>query len=512
MLKKIFASVIAMTLVISTFAACGGNSTNESGSATASSSSESQGGETSDAGTANDGWTPIGSPDAPVDVHVVVKDVFPDEDDVKLLVQAVNEKMAAHGQYVNLIFDEPPASGYAGAMPLAVMNGEISSDLIYFQGGDQQVSAQGLLVDWTPYIENSQFIKGLMDESNVAKLESYPYLLWLAPPRVSTPVVRSDWAAEMASYDALVNDPTPDNYYAFFKELVDSGKCKYALTLDDNIDRINTMFNHAFGVTGQCVQEDGKWIFSKASQAEKEKLAFFAKLYKDGLLDPDFVTNDWAAMEQKFYDGEAAVVAGTAGAVIKIYDDKMQSLYGADSALVVLPPAKGVSQSYLSIDVTKESRGFGINADSENIEAAVAVLDFMASPEGRILDKVGIEGIHYNVENNQIKFTDLFTSWWSRFWETTRNFNPDPALAEPVYTPAAQDSLDQVNKFMVMDHSILIPEELATQWDAMTQLYNEFSTNVIKGTTSIDEFDKFVEDWNKAGGDAFESVLQDAFN
>lgn len=137
-----------------------------------------------------DGWAPIGSPDAPVDVRIMIKDVFPDEEDVISLTTAINEKMAAHGQYVNVIIEEPPADSYKTAVPLAVMNGEIEADLIYFQGGDEAVSAQGLLEDWTPYLESSQFLTTIMDESNVEKMANYPYLLWLAPPRTPAPVMR----------------------------------------------------------------------------------------------------------------------------------------------------------------------------------------------------------------------------------------------------------------------------------------------------------------------------------
>lgn len=456
-------------------------------------------------------WPAIGSPDAPVTVKVVCKDVFPDEEDVIDLVAAINEKMAAHGQYVNVEFVDPPSSSYKTAMPLAVMNGEVDADIIYFQGGDEAVSAQGLLEDLTPYIESSTYVKNLMEETNVERLQNYPYLLWLAPPRTSTPGIRTDLAEQCDSYEALMADPTIDNYYAFMKELQDKGLCKYALTADGGLDRLNSIFNHAFGVTGTCIQEDGKWIFSKASQAEKAKLEFYAKLYAEGLLDPDFLTNTWDVMEQRWYDGDAAIVAGTAGATVQIYDTKMRSVHGDDAALTILPPAKGVSQAYTSIDVTKESRGYAINAESQNKEAAWAVLEFMASPEGRILDKVGIEGKQYNIENDQIVFTDKFSGWWARFWDTTYKFDPEPALAEPVLTAAASESLDMVNQYSVMDHNLLIPDELAPQWDAMTNLYNEYAADIIRGVKTIDSFDTFVEEWNNAGGNEFEALLQETF-
>ena len=504
-MKKLLSLALALVMLLACLAGCGGNNSGANTSNNGSGDTQSSGDTSGEAGT-------IGSPDAPVDVKIIIKDVFPDEEDVQLLAENINEKMAENGQYVNVIFLDPPAGEYPTALPLAVMNGEIDADLIYFQGGDQAVAEQGLLEDLTPYIENSTYVKSLMDESNVEKLESYPYLLWLAPPRTSTPVIRKDWAEQMDSYDDLIADPTVENYYNFFKELKDKGFVEYALSADGDTTRFDSIFNHAFGVTGTCVQEDGQWIFSKASQAEKDKLEFYAKLYAEGLLDPNFLTNTWDVMEQEFYDGDAGIIAGTAGATIQIYDNKMVSLYGDEAALTVLPPAKGVSQSYTSVDVTKESRGFAINVDSPNKDAAFAVLEFMASPEGRILDKVGIEGVHYTVEDNQIVFTDKFTSWWARFWETTRNFDPqDPSLAEPVLTESAQESLDLVDEYMVMDHSILIPNELTPQWDAMQNLYNEYAADIIRGVRPISDFDTFVEEWNAAGGNDFAPLLQEAF-
>lgn len=502
-MKKLCSLVLAAIMLTACLTGCGGDN----------------GGSTNPGGTCGGSSVPpistdgaIGAEGSPVEIHVLVKDVFPDEEDVQLLCKAINEKMAANGQYVNVIFDEPPASSYPTALPLAVMNGEITADLIYFQGGDQAVSDQGLLEDLTPYIDGSTYVKDLMDESNVAKLKSYPYLLWLAPPRTYTPVIRTDWAEQMDSFQALTSDPTPDNYYSFFKELKDKAGVDCAITADGSTARLDSIFNHAFGVTGTAVQEDGKWIFSKASQAEKAKLEFYAKLYKDGLLDSDFLTNTWDVMEQKFYEGRAAVLSGTAGAVIQIYNAKMTSVNGEAAALTVLPPAKGISQSYTSVDVTKEGRGFAINVDSKNKEAAFAVLEFMASPEGRILDKVGIEGKHYNVEGDKIVFTDQFNSWWARFWDTTNKFEPqNPSLAEPVLSAPAAKSLELVNDYMVMDKNIIIPSEMTPQWDAMLNLYNEYSADIIRGVRPISDFDEFVQKWNQAGGDAFAPILQEAF-
>lgn len=514
-MKKFLSLALVLMMLLSVLTACGGdNSSDNSGSNnnsnTGSSDNSGGGGNTNAGDSSTAGGGAIGSAGSPVEVHVMVKDVFPSEEDTQLLCMAINEKMAEQGMYVSVIFDEPPASGYASALPLAVMNGEVTADLIYFQGGDQAVTAQGFLEDLTPYIAGSTYVKNLMDESNVQKLASYPYLLWLSPPRINTPGIRTDWTEQLSTYDALIADPTTDNYLAFFKDIKDTFGA-YALTSDGQLARFDSIFNHAFGVTGTVIQEDGQWIFSKASQAEKAKLEFYAKLFAEGYIDPNYSTNDWSVAEQNFYDGKVGIYSGTAGATFQVYDTKMTSLYGDGAALTVLPPAKGVSQSYTSVDVTKEARGIGINVDSQNKDAAWAVLEFMASPEGRILDKVGIEGVHYNIEGNQIVFTDKFSSWWARFWDTVNKFDPEPPLAQWVLTDAAQKSLDMVNEYMVMDTNLLIPDEMTPQWDAMTQLYNEYAYDIIHGERPVSDFDEFVEKWNAAGGDQFAPILAETF-
>ena len=87
----------------------------------------------------------------------------------------------------------------------------------------------------------------------------------------------------------------------------------------------------------------------------------------------------------------------------------------------------------------------------------------------------------------------------------------NPSLAEPVLSAPAAKSLELVNDYMVMDKNIIIPSEMTPQWDAMLNLYNEYSADIIRGVRPISDFDEFVQKWNQAGGDAFAPILQEAF-
>jgi putative aldouronate transport system substrate-binding protein len=252
------------------------------------------------------------------------------------------------------------------------------------------------------------------------------------------------------------------------------------------------------------VQENGKWVYSVATEANKNKLAFYAKLYRDGLLDNEYVTKTWETMEQAFYEGSAAFVSGTSGDVVNVYNNKMKDAQGVE--LTVLPPAKGVSQAYQSIDVTKESRGFSINAYSEVKDAAWAVLEYMAGPEGRILDKLGLEGIHYEMKNGKYVLTERFPSWWAKFWPTMNGLDTSKVDGE-VLSQAALDSLDAATEYFAPDTNVLLPEDLLPLKDAMDKLYREYSTDIIRGVRPVSDFDEFVAKWNAAGGQKISDYL-----
>ncbi|WP_332445998.1 extracellular solute-binding protein [Sphaerochaeta sp.] len=448
----------------------------------------------------------IGTPDKPVTVTYLCKDVDPvtDAQQLGILEKDIEEGLAKQGTYVDLVILSAPTGSYATVVPIAFRTGQINPDLIYFQGNDQPLAQEGLLEDLTPYIEKSTNVKAIMADHNKAAMKNYPYLLWLAPARVQIPVMRSDWFASLQSSKALLANPSVDNYYALFKEIKDKGLAKWPITTDGGILKLDSVFNHAFGITATIIKENGKWVYSQATDATKNKLAFYAKLYKDGLLDNEYVTKTWETMEQAFYEGTAGFVAGTAGDVVNVYNNKMKEAQGVE--LAVLPPAKGVSQAYQSIDVTKESRGFAMNADSKVKDAAWAVLEYMAGPEGRILDKLGLEGIHYTMENGKYVLTKQFPSWWAKFWPTMNGLDTSKVVGEVLSSPAIA-SLDAAAKYFAPDTNVLLPEDLLPLKDAMDKLYREYSTDIIRGVRPISDFDEFVTKWNAAGGTRISDYL-----
>ena len=76
----------------------------------------------------------IGTPEAPVKVTFLMKDVMPEEVDTVAVMGAYEKALAAQGTYVDIVVLEAPAGRYVDVVPLAFRTGEINPDMIYFQG------------------------------------------------------------------------------------------------------------------------------------------------------------------------------------------------------------------------------------------------------------------------------------------------------------------------------------------------------------------------------------------
>jgi putative aldouronate transport system substrate-binding protein len=439
----------------------------------------------------------------PTTLTIVAKDFAPEDPGIQKLVKNIEEGMKAEGKNIKLDVVPVQSGTYSEKLGLILQSGNIP-DLIYFQGGDYQFAmTQKILEDLTPYIDKSTNVKASMNVYNKERMKNYPYLLWLSPPISAVPVVRQDWFDKTTSGKNLIANPTTDNYYAFFKELKDTSGAQYAYTTAGNIDELDVMFGNAFGLTASWLKgADGKYTYSKTTSFEKDKLEFYAKLYKDGLLDPEFLTKKWDTKEKAFYDGKAAIMAGTQGKVIDIYNSKSIAQNGAAAKVMVLPPAKGKAQGYTAVDVSKEGRGFAIPNTSKNKDLAFSVIEYMASPKGQMLDKLGVEGDEYKIENNKIKLTDKFAAWFPHFVESTINFKPEKEFdpSTPYLSEPASKSLDMFNSMSTKDNAFILPADLAAKWDACTALYKEFAADIITGKKTGADFDKFVQAWNAAGG------------
>ncbi len=313
---------------------------------------------------------------APVVLRIVAGDLVPDDPASENYIKAIEAGvLAMDGTEVDLQIVPIASSSYADKLSALLLGGDIP-DLIYFQGGDQKMVEQGILVDLNPLIANTTFLKNELYGHNKERLANYPYLVYDFPPRAPQPVIRTDWLEKLGGK----LPETVDDYTALFQAIHDgdldgdgTAGNTLGLTAYVNTNELDDIFNQAFGVTGTWMKDaSGAWIAGRVSDAEKAKLAYYAELAAKGLFDKEYVTNKFDVKEDKFYTGKAGVIFGSSAETVGIYGGKMAAAHpGEDITLTLLPVPKGpAGQGLQAVDVSKESRGWAISALSQHPDVA----------------------------------------------------------------------------------------------------------------------------------------------
>ena len=125
------------------------------------------------------------------------------------------------------------------------------------------------------------------------------------------------------------------------------------------------------------------------------------------------------------------------------------------------------------------------------------VMDFLASPEGQIVDRMGFEGTHYT------KAADGTVTVTDRIWPPGMRASPMRPTGCRRPSGVSQASLDflaSVNKWFTADNSFVWPAEYAADVDATENVYRSWVAKFITGEAGMDQWDAYVAEWNAAGG------------
>lgn len=433
----------------------------------------------------------------PVKIRIVAKDFVPSNPDDVKHVQRIEDALKAQGVDIDIELVNLPSSGYADKLSVMLLSGNIP-DLIYFQGGDTKMVEQGILTDLGPLVADTKYLKNALWPQNIERLKNYPYLLYVFPARAPQPLIRKDWLDKTG----LKAPETVDDYVTLFKALHDSDldgngvKDTYGVTMAENTNDLDSIFNQAFGVTGSWMKNTaGDWVSSRVTVQEQNKIAFYASLRAQGLLDPEYITNKFDVKEDKFYTGKAGVIFSSSAENVDVYRGKMRQVHpGTELALLPIPKGSG-GTGLAAVDVSRESRGFAISALSEHKTEVMKFLDFMASPEGQMFDRMGFEGKEYTRDGATFKVTDKISTWYSRIMAAA-NWQP-PVIWQ---SEAAQQWLANIKTFYKPDNAFVWPAEYAPDLDATESVYRAWVYKFISGQAKMDQWDQYVAEWENAGG------------
>ncbi len=196
------------------------------------------------------------------------------------------------------------------------------------------------------------------------------------------------------------------------------------------------------------------WKLSTIQPEFKEMIDFMKKLYNEGLLDPEFITDTDASWTAKMTaENTSFVTFDWIGRLDMFYEQVKGTIptYDLRYANPVGPTGNVRSLSKVI--------NFGIAvANNKNAEVALKVLDYLSSPSGSELITLGIEGEHYTLDaEGKVTYPNItdvdkvdIKTLEERYgaWVEGMYLNIDPRSTYFNYTEKEQESQDKINNGM----------------------------------------------------------------
>jgi putative aldouronate transport system substrate-binding protein len=417
-MKKILSIVLVMILAVSMLSACKKNETVPSGSGdTVDAQKETPKTETNDNKEESEA-----TDTEPVKIKVYYSDnaTLPYQKDWLAITEA--EKLFN----VDFEFEVIPIADYATKVSLALNTGTNVPDVILYQstkGENASLALNGALVpisdysDFTPNFNARVEEFGLTDDVNNLNLADgkryYMPSLFDVPFYDGGLILREDYLTKKG----LAAPKTYDDLYNILKAYKQDNPDSYPLTILAGPRVLYRMTMPAFGISlgknGASGTNTLSWDYGKneyftgaISDQYKEYVTFLAKLYKEGLLDPEMADPiDGDTWSNKIATGKAMATYA--------YYDQIGGVAGASTIegfkLQMYPALAGPAGAHHQ---PKSKTGSGVmfpanTAKREDFERVVRTIDqVFFSEEGAKLWSLGVEGVTYTMDNGKVKFAD----------------------------------------------------------------------------------------------------------
>ncbi len=388
---------------------------------------------------------------------------------------------------------------------------------------ESKLLSSGKLLPLNEYWDDYPNLKNARDEETWDVMrynDGNIYAIGIKNPNpLSIIAYRKDWLDKFG----LDIPTTLDEYYEVAKAVSkndpdgDGLDNTFAFGGYQNVD--TSWFDHIFGAYGALpnywMLQDGHIVNGSVQPEMKEALMYLNRMYNDGLIDPEFVTDDAKRWQQKVKSG----IYGAGVTKIHIFDKNNWSNYykpfkesNPDGELVYGPVLQGGSENPVGIRMASE-RGWlrtFIYKDSKNVDACLRLLDWLTSEEGNRFTQYGLEGEHYKWEGD--KLVKLIDEEQTNELDLNKFFIGNTVLFDDA-SPEIFDAFDYSHTECIAEPTDgIFIDELNEIYPKLEELTNTRYIEMIVGEVPIEGgFEDFVEEWYSRGGDKLTAAMDEAY-
>ncbi|MEO2203647.1 extracellular solute-binding protein [Paenibacillus pabuli] len=447
-----------------------------------------------------------------------------------------------------------PDANYNDKMNVTLASGDLPDVLKVSAVQFEQLHEAGMLEDLTEVYDKyaSDLVKEFMSAEDGAGLKPVTkdgkiYAMVSFPGSLDSSDmiwIRQDWLKKVGLEAPKSMQDVIQIAEAFtFEDPDGNGKDDtYGIALNKDLP-INAFLLGYHGYLETWIKDASGQVVNGTIQPEvKEGLRELQNLYKKGVLDPEFGVKDFAKMMEDVNAGKSGMFFLPQWAPFQV-----SSMIKKDQNVDWLPypvqsiddqPAK--TQNHLSLGGI-----FAVRKGYEHPEALIKLLNFQAEKMfGESAEKEraaylnGLTGLGFHnatvsnlPANKNVKAQDeveqaLKTGDTSGleleaklFYDDImdyRNGNLDKWHMERIFGPESSQGVIKYyrdNDLIVMNEFIYAPTRtMNTKQATLDKLRAETFLKIIYGNLSIDEFDNFVANWKKLGGDQITQEVNEVIN
>ncbi|TNJ63677.1 extracellular solute-binding protein [Paenibacillus hemerocallicola] len=311
-----------------------------------------------------------------------------------------------------------------------------------------------------------------------------------------------------------------DEFYAALKKLKEAypQSYPYASKTKENIFK-DWAYGWGIGGADYPAYYDEKaktWKQVYTSAEYKAQLDFMKKLYEEGLLDPEFITDTDASWTAKMTTNNKSFVTFDWIGRLDSFASQVKSQtpdYNLRYANPVGPTG--------NIRTLPKISNFGtVVPNGKNKEIALKLLDYLTSPSGSSLVTMGIEGETYKLENGKPVYPELkdvatvdIKALETKYgmWLEGMYLRPDKRSVYFSYTEKEKEAQDKINgakKYEPADPILKFTDDetktIADLRTALDKAANEFATKyVMKKEFGQAQWTEWVQNAEKLGASKF---------
>ncbi|MGG4032951.1 extracellular solute-binding protein [Paenibacillus cisolokensis] len=384
------------------------------------------------------------------------------------------------------------------------------------------------------YGEGGDGLKPVRHEGRLYGLTDYSGSLDTAP----MVFIRTDWMKKLNLEPPKTMDDLIGIAEAFATQDPDGNgkKDTFGIQLNKDLDggwtiKLNGFASAYRAYSGTWIRDESGGIVYGSIQPEmKTALAKLQELYRNGVIDQEFGTKDVTKASESLIAGKAGIFFGPLASPFAI--GAMAKESGADWMAYPIPSADG--EPTVVPNQIQNSTVYVVRKGFEHPEALVKLLNFSVeklygeSAEKEAADYLGPSGqgfqvvpvkilqpnknltIYQNVtsalaSNDPAKLNREERSYYDFIQKYRSGEDPAQWVYERIFGPESTIAVVKhyVDNDLLMLNQFSAPPTatMATKKATLDKLELETFTKIIYGESPVDEFDKFVENWKKLGGD-----------